>query len=130
MWQWLTNRFAGGNQPSDQDTGDRLVPDDQYGFKFGARPQLPAGLRQLRVAELHRGLLLLENFDVDLTIDQKHLDRTPEEIAQAVRCLRWAKTYHGLDAPPRPPVRLHRNNAALFAAHFSEATRSENDLAL
>lgn len=48
---------------------EKLVPDDDYQFKFGTKPMLLEGLRDLKITELRRGLLVLENFEIDLTVD-------------------------------------------------------------
>jgi hypothetical protein len=129
MWRWLTDMFAGKNTPTGTEGGDRLVSDEEYDFRFGTKAKLPEGLRNLKVTELGDDLLL-DNFDIDLTVDQKYMDRTAEEIAMASRSLRWAKTYHRLDEQPRPPIRLYRNNLMLFASHFSEKFPPENNLSL
>lgn len=127
MWRWLTNMFAGKSTQTEAE--DRLVSDEDYDFNFGTRAKLPVGLHDLKITELGPDLLL-ENFDIDLTVDQKYLDCTAGEIAMSSRSLRWAKTYHGLSERPRPPIRLHRNNVMLFASHFSEKFPPENNLSL
>lgn len=127
IWRWLKDRLTRTNRPTGDESGDRLVPAAEYDFQFGTKSALPHGLRDLKITEMGRDLLL-ENFDTDLTVDQKYMDRTAEQIAMASRSLQWAKTYHGLSELPRAPIRLHQNNVAIFASHFSEAFPPEENL--
>lgn len=88
MWRWLTDKLAGKKNSTVQETGDRLVSDKDYNFKFGTKAKLPEGLRDLNIKEVDGRILILEHFDIDLTVDQKFGDQTPEAIAMASRCLR------------------------------------------
>src|SRR4051812_21995645 len=108
LWQWLTRILSAAGKPVGELSADALVADEHFQFKVGTKPKLPDGLRDLRITQLPRGLLLLENFNIDLTVDQKYMEDTVEQVASASRCLRWAKAYHGLDAELQPPVSLHR----------------------
>ncbi|OYW11579.1 MAG: hypothetical protein B7Z55_19125 [Planctomycetales bacterium 12-60-4] len=126
--KWLSRLFGGRQIESSEPDTERLVPDEEYDFGFGTKPLLPEGLRNLKITELRRGLLVLENFEIDLTVDQNYMDVTPERIAMASRCLRWAQTYHGLDAPPQPPLRLHRGNVLVTASHYDEQHRPDDDI--
>jgi hypothetical protein len=128
MWRWLTEMFAGKNTPTDTEGGDRLVSDKDYDFKVGTKAKLPEGMRDLKIAEVDGRILNLDNFDIELTVDQKFWDQTPEAIAMASRCLRWAKTYHGLAESPQAPVRLHRQNVVLMPSGFERSV--EDDLVL
>lgn len=117
MWRWLTDVFSIRNKSRGQQSGDRLVAEEDYDFKFGTKPRLPDALRDLKITTFRPSVLqkacLLEGFDIDLTVDQKYLDDTPERIAAASRCFRWAKSYHGLSVELRPPICLHRANVLL-----------------
>jgi len=43
MWRWLTDKLAGRKKPTDHGSGDRLVSDKEYDFKFGTKAELPEG---------------------------------------------------------------------------------------
>lgn len=129
MWNWFFRMFPSGKKPTKAPTGETLVRDEEYEFKVGTKAMLPDGLRELKITEIRNGLLLLENFDVDLTVDQKYMDRTVEDIAMAVRVLRWAKGYHGLEDQFVPPVKLHRGNVLLSDSHYSDNNRPDADIA-
>lgn len=113
MWRRVLSAFFNPSAPIDPRRETRLVSDEAYDFGFETTPKLPVGLRDLKITEFRPGLLLLENFHIDLMIDQSHLDISSERIAMASRCLRWAKSYHGLAAEPEAPVRLHNGNVLL-----------------
>jgi hypothetical protein len=126
--KWLSNLFGRREASATEPYAEKLVPDEEYQFKFGTKPMLPKGLRDLKITELRRGLLVLEKFEIDLTVDQSYMDDTPEKIAMASRCLRWAESYHGLESAPQPPVRLHRDNVLITDAHYTDQRRPDQDI--
>lgn len=126
--RWLTNLFGRRKVSVTEPYAEKLVPNDEYQFKFGTKPMLPEGLRDLKITALRRGLLVLENFEIDLTVDQSYMDDTPEKIAMASRCLRWAENYHRLENAPQPPVRLHRGNVLITNAHYTDQHKPEDDI--
>ncbi|QDT59439.1 hypothetical protein SV7mr_19460 [Stieleria bergensis] len=128
MRKWLSKLLGKPKATATDSSGDSLVPDAEYQFKFGTKPMLPDGLRELRIIQLRSGLLILENFDIDLTVDQHWMDDSPEKIAAASRCLRWAKQYHDLDDPPQPPVRLHCGNVLISSSHYTAQQKPEDDI--
>lgn len=130
MWNWLSRLLGDGNtkKPSGEARGDKIVPDDEYDFKVGTKPMLPAGLRSLKITEVDHNLLVFTNFDADLTVDCNYMNETVQSVANSVRALRWAKTYHELDSPVSPPVRLHSDNVLLTASHYSPDRGPEDDI--
>lgn len=126
--RWLSHLFGRRKASATEPYAEKLVPDEEYQFKFGTKPMLPEGLRDLKITKLRRGLLVLEKFEIDLTVDQSYMDDTPEKIAMASRCLRWAKNYHGLENTPQPPVRLHRGNVLITASHYTDQHKPEDDI--
>ena len=126
--RWLSRLFGRRKASATEPYAEKLVPDGEYQFTFGTKPMLPEGLRDLKITQLRRGVVVLENFEVDLTVGQTYMDDTPEKIATASRCLRWAKNYHGLESAPQPPVRLHRGNVLITNTHYTDQYHPEDDI--
>lgn len=124
MWKWLSNLLSSNTDHLRAD-GNRLVSDEDFEFIVGTTPQLPDGLRKLKITQIERDVLILENFHIDFIVTQSYMDRTPEEIASASRCLRWAKTYHDLEAQPYPPVRLHAGNLLVSSSFIASGPEGE-----
>lgn len=129
MWKWLVKMLSPHKKTAQVQGGDIPLTDGEYDFKPGTRPMLPDGLRELKITTIRQGVLLLENFDADLTVDQSGMDDNPDKVAMAVRSLRWAKKYHDLEAEPQPPVRVHRENLLISSSRYSEANGPEADIA-
>ncbi|MCY3005076.1 MAG: hypothetical protein NTV29_03750 [Planctomycetota bacterium] len=130
MWKWIAKLLKFNQDTSAGASGEILVSDEDYDFMVGTKPKLPDGLRDLKIAELRPGLLLLEDFDADLTVDQKAWDRTVQDIATATRIYRWASSYHNLAPVNHSPVRLHGDNLLLSDSHYSETHGPETDLSM
>lgn len=133
MWNWLSNLFKTTKtsalpsvEPSEQsDLTDQFVEDEAYEFRVGTRPKLPAGLSEIQITKFPNGTLLLRQCHVDFTVDQTDFDDSPDKIARACRILRWAKTYHGLDAAPQPPVRLHNESLLVSSNGYHNGPETE-----
>ncbi len=130
MWQWLMDKLGRSGKSATSSSGDQLVSDAEYEFKFGTQPIEPDGLRDLKITTLSKRLLLLENFDADLNIAQHAMFDNPKDIAWATRSLRWSKTYHSLSSKPQPPVRLHNKNVVLLSPYYSKQHPPNEDIAL
>lgn len=128
MWRRVLSSLFPSSTSIDSAGETRLVSNEAYDFSLGTTPQLPDGLRDLTITELRRGLLLLENYHIDLMIDQSHLDVSAETIAMASRCLQWATSYYGLAAKPEAPVRLHNRNVLLCNSLPNASTPSAEEL--
>jgi|GEM_PF-3924941 len=125
---WISRLFGKTKTTSPPPIAERVVPDQEYQFKMGTTPVLPEGLQNLKITEVRHDLLILENFEIDLTVDQSYIDKSPGAIASASRCLRWAKSYHKLNEAPQPPVRLHHKNVLITASHYRNQHDMEADL--
>lgn len=130
MWNWIAKLLKSSQDTSAGASNEILVNDHDYEFKVGTKPTLPKGLRDLKITELTPGLLLLEHFDADLTVDQKAWDRTVQGIATATRIYRWASSYHDLAPVNHSHVRLHGDNLLLSDSHYSESHGPEADLSM
>lgn len=130
MWKWIVETLKSRKTAIPNEFVETMVNDEDYEFKVGTTPKLPDGLRDLRITELRNGLLLLEHFDADLTVDQKAWDRTVKDIAAATRIYRWATCYHDLAPVNHSPIRLHGDNLLLSDSHYSEANGPEADLSM
>ena len=115
MFQWLSKIF--GRKPAASKCVDKLVPANEYDFKFGTKSMVPEELRDLKVLWLDDwNLLLFENFNAELHIAQCMTGWDDlDSIVWATQSLRWACKNHKLKTSPQAPVRLHSSNLLLIS---------------